>query len=174
MGSGHMLFRTGVALGLDLFQATETSHVCPVMQVAESGSLYVMMHSRGDSQTMQDPENTSYLDLEADIAQELNASAASAMAEGVCAWNIILDPGIGFAKTARQSAQLLRNLPGLRRHLEGPPLFLSVRRAFVRWKQVLSFGSNSHEKNIQGCQEIQTCFPQMSDPVVSISSKADL
>jgi 2-amino-4-hydroxy-6-hydroxymethyldihydropteridine diphosphokinase / dihydropteroate synthase len=84
-----------------------------------------MMHSRGDSQTMQDPENTSYLDLEADIARELSTSAASAMASGVCAWNIILDPGIGFAKTAQQSAQLLRNLPGLRQHLEGMHLLSS-------------------------------------------------
>ena len=88
-------------------------------QVAEAGVRYVMMHRRGDAATMQSPSNTEYADLEAEIAAELQVAADGAAAAGVHSWNVFLDPGIGFAKTAVHSARLLRTLPRVRQHLHG-------------------------------------------------------
>jgi dihydropteroate synthase len=63
------------------------------MQVAELGVPYVLMHMRGTPQTMQRSEHTSYGSVWRDVGAELQAAAERAMAAGVPAWNLILDPG---------------------------------------------------------------------------------
>ena len=49
-----------------------------------------------------------------EVADELAATAATALDAGVAAKHLLLDPGIGFAKTAEQSRQLLAQLGALR------------------------------------------------------------
>ena len=71
---------------------------------------------------MQTRENTGYSALASDVAEELTHAADAAMAAGVNAWQLMLDPGIGFAKTAADSAALLTLLPAIRTHLPGVPL----------------------------------------------------
>ncbi|GBG66437.1 hypothetical protein CBR_g61480 [Chara braunii] len=82
--------------------------------VARLGVPYVMMHMRGEPQTMQRKEYTSYEDICRDVSCELLEQARKAEEAGIPVWNIILDPGIGFAKTGAQSLQLLRDLPRFR------------------------------------------------------------
>ena len=65
----------------------------PFKQVAELNVPYVLMHMRGDATTMQSKQNLNYTCVWRDVGQELQHAAERAMAAGVPAWNIILDPG---------------------------------------------------------------------------------
>ena len=72
----------------------------------------ILMHMRGDSSTM--TKLTTYEHGVVDgVADELGARVAHALRAGVRRYNIILDPGIGFAKCADDSVRLLRGLPQL-------------------------------------------------------------
>lgn len=68
----------------------------------------ILMHIRGTPQTMQ--TMTEYQDLLPDIIQFLKTQMDKAIICGIPPGNIIIDPGIGFAKTANQSLELLRHL----------------------------------------------------------------
>ena len=76
--------------------------------IADSGAELVLMHTRGRGEVT--PETTAYSDLVADVVAELSLAVERAVACGVARERLWIDPGIGFAKTARQSAQLLGNL----------------------------------------------------------------
>ncbi|MBK7369426.1 MAG: dihydropteroate synthase [Candidatus Eisenbacteria bacterium] len=73
--------------------------------VAASGAGLVLMHMRGTPETMQ--TRTAYADVVAEVAAELRERVARASAAGVADDRIVLDPGIGFAKAAEQSLELL-------------------------------------------------------------------
>ena len=53
------------------------------------------------------------------VRDELEVTVERALAAGIRRWNIILDPGIGFAKTGEENVELLRDLP-LALGREGP------------------------------------------------------
>ncbi|WFD36400.1 trifunctional dihydropteroate synthetase [Malassezia cuniculi] len=77
--------------------------------VAARGCPIVLMHMRGDASTM--TRLTDYDgDVVARVASELGERVRSAIDAGVSRYNIILDPGLGFAKTADDSVRLLRGL----------------------------------------------------------------
>jgi dihydropteroate synthase len=76
--------------------------------VARADAGIVLMHMRGTPETMDGL--TQYADLAVDVADELRAAAARAAAAGVAADRIVVDPGLGFAKTAEQSFRLLDDL----------------------------------------------------------------
>jgi len=76
--------------------------------VARLGCTYVMMHMRGTPATMQSPENCTYKHLRRDMQDELHDRVALAIEAGVRQWRIVLDPGLGFAKTQDQNVDLLR------------------------------------------------------------------
>lgn len=71
-----------------------------------------LMHMRGNPADMQ--QHCNYRFLLGEVADELAATAATALDAGVAAKHLLLDPGIGFAKTAEQSRQLLAQLGALR------------------------------------------------------------
>lgn len=66
----------------------------------------VIMHMRGTPQTMQ--QQTYYQDVVAEVKQYLAEKAGAAQSAGIR--QIIIDPGIGFAKTAAQNFEILRRL----------------------------------------------------------------
>ncbi len=68
---------------------------------ARTGAALVVMHNQ---------EGTEYADLVEDVAAQLSRSAAAAVAAGVPAEKLIVDPGIGFGKTAEQNLVVLRRL----------------------------------------------------------------
>jgi 2-amino-4-hydroxy-6-hydroxymethyldihydropteridine diphosphokinase/dihydropteroate synthase len=90
-------------------------------QVAELGVPYVLMHMRGTPQDMQHRRHTAYSDVIADVAAELTQAASAAIAAGIEPWRLVLDPGLGFAKTHDGNVALLAGLPALRAALP-PPL----------------------------------------------------
>ena len=79
--------------------------------VAQAGCPWVLMHWRGHSRTMRDL--ASYSDVVKDVCAELNDRIEAALAAGVAADKIIIDPGLGFAKTAEHNWQLTANLDQL-------------------------------------------------------------
>ncbi|KAI7246229.1 folic acid synthesis protein [Hortaea werneckii] len=85
--------------------------------VARLGCTYIGMHMRGTPATMQDKENTEYPDgVVETVARELAARVEAAQAAGIRRWRLVLDPGVGFAKTQEQNLELLRRLPDLIHH----------------------------------------------------------
>ncbi|GAB3850526.1 dihydropteroate synthase [Nesterenkonia populi] len=72
--------------------------------VAEAGCDVVITHNRGDSKTMQD--RAQYDDVVSEVLEELQQIRQQHLDAGVSPERIILDPGIGFAKTHEQSWQL--------------------------------------------------------------------
>lgn len=67
----------------------------------------VLMHMRGTPQTMQ--QRTDYLDVVAEVREFLRQQMETAVASDIDPMRIVLDPGIGFAKTAEQNLSLLRH-----------------------------------------------------------------
>ena len=95
--------------------------------VAERGCAYVAMHWRGHSSDMQ--TRAVYDDVVADVASELRARRDAALAAGVAPDRLVLDPGLGFAKTAEHNWALLAGLD----HLTplGPLLVGASRKGFL-------------------------------------------
>lgn len=72
---------------------------------ADAGADYVVMHNRGNGEVAS--PNTDYDDVVTDVLRELAAAAERVQAAGVPKGKVWIDPGIGFAKNAEQSAALL-------------------------------------------------------------------
>ncbi len=68
----------------------------------------VITHSRGNSQNMKN--FSSYKNIVADVHSELLLQVEKAISIGVSSDQIIIDPGIGFAKETSHNLALLRNL----------------------------------------------------------------
>lgn len=79
--------------------------------VAEAGAEYVVMHNRGRGEVGGD--NVVYADLVSDVVRALGDAVHRALELGVSREAIWLDPGLGFAKTPRQSLALLAHLDEL-------------------------------------------------------------
>ncbi|WEV76741.1 dihydropteroate synthase [Janibacter cremeus] len=76
--------------------------------VAESGAPFVVMHWRGHSHDMQ--SKASYEDVVAEVCAELEERVTALRDAGAVPEQLILDPGIGFSKTAEHNWELLAGL----------------------------------------------------------------
>jgi dihydropteroate synthase len=96
--------------------------------VAQLDVPYIMMHLRGTPATMQ--QMTDYTDLVAEILAFFETQIDRAMASGIDRSKLIIDPGIGFAKTYQQSIELIRQLD--RFQILDLPLLVGVsRKSFI-------------------------------------------
>ncbi len=95
--------------------------------VARAGVPVVLMHMRGTPEDMQ--SLATYRDVAAEVRAELAEALLRAEAAGIPAERTILDPGIGFAKTAEQNIELLARLGELR--LGRPLLVGPSRKSFI-------------------------------------------
>ena len=96
--------------------------------VAEAEVPYVVMHWRGHSADMQ--TRARYADVVGEVRGELAARRDAALAAGVDPGRLLLDPGLGFGKTATHSWALLRALPVLA-GLGAPLLVGASRKGFL-------------------------------------------
>ncbi|KAK9909901.1 hypothetical protein WJX75_009211 [Coccomyxa subellipsoidea] len=114
--------REAVAAGAHIVNDISGGSLDPDMhqEVARLGVPYILMHMRGDPRTMSSREHTTYSDVCADVGRALQASAEAAITSGIEPWRLILDPGIGFAKTAEGNWQLIAGLDRVRAQLKGP------------------------------------------------------
>ncbi len=85
---------------------------------AASGVPYIMMHILGSPRDI--PANPVYGDVVGDIAAFFERQIAVAIDRGIEMDNIVLDPGIGFGKTAAHNFEILRRLSELKKF--GRPL----------------------------------------------------
>lgn len=92
---------------------------------ADRGAALVLMHTRAAPKSVSFP---GYEDPAADVAAMLQRLMERAHAAGVEADQLILDPGLDFAKTPRESIEVLRRLRELERF--GRPLLLAVSRKY--------------------------------------------
>lgn len=92
--------------------------------VAATGCPAILMHARGELADMQ--RAPSYGNVAAEVRDELAAAVAAAESAGVARSQLLVDPGLGFAKSAEQSLQLLAELERLAEL--GLPLVLGASR----------------------------------------------
>ncbi len=92
--------------------------------VSQFNCPYVITHSKGNSQNMN--ELTNYNDLLEDIISELLNLTERALKKGLTKDRIIWDPGLGFAKTTLQNISILKNLKKFKEY--GFPLLIGASR----------------------------------------------
>jgi dihydroneopterin aldolase/2-amino-4-hydroxy-6-hydroxymethyldihydropteridine diphosphokinase/dihydropteroate synthase len=96
--------RQAVAAGADMINDVSGGLLDDDM-LATAAQLMVpicLMHYRGDPATMLGLAHYPAGGVLATVAEELEGRVAAALRAGVPRWNIVVDPGIGFAKTAEQ------------------------------------------------------------------------
>ena len=121
--------RAALAAGADLVNDV-SALADPAMRelVASAGVPAVLMHMRGTPSDM--ASRAVYRDVVGEVERELEEALARAAAAGVRQDRVLLDPGLGFAKTAEQSVALLAALPRLR-SLGRPLVVGPSRKSFI-------------------------------------------
>jgi dihydropteroate synthase len=92
--------------------------------VAGSGADVCLVHMQGEPRTMQDDPR--YGDVVADVRVFLEERLAAAIAAGIPAERVWLDPGIGFGKTSEHNLELIRRLDEI--VAIGPPVVIGASR----------------------------------------------
>jgi dihydropteroate synthase len=96
--------------------------------VARAGCPAILMHSRGELGGMQsDPR---YDDVVAEVRGELAAAMTAAEGAGIARSQLLVDPGLGFAKSAAHSLRLLASLDALGA-LGAPVVLGASRKSFL-------------------------------------------
>jgi dihydropteroate synthase len=138
------LAAAGIAVGIDTFRAEVAEAAVaagaslindvagladPAMArlAARTGAGLVVMHTRADPKTAAFP---GYDDPLADVAAFLEERVRLAQAEGVAPEQLVVDPGLDYAKTPEESIAVLRRLGELRA-LQRPILLAVSRKYFV-------------------------------------------
>jgi dihydropteroate synthase len=119
-----------IRAGADIINDVSGGKFDPQMleTVARLNVPYIMMHMRGTPTTMQ--QMTDYVDIVGEILAYFETQIDRAIAAGIDRSQIILDPGIGFAKTYQQSIELIRQLDKFQ-SLELPLLVGVSRKSFI-------------------------------------------
>lgn len=112
--------------GADLINDVTGLHGDPDLAsvVARYEAPVVLMHMRGEPRTMQDAPR--YENALREVRDELTEAVGRAHAAGIPDSQIVLDPGIGFAKRDEDHRALLQGLPKL--VSTGYPILLGVSR----------------------------------------------
>ena len=106
----------------DITAATADEEMLSLL--CETGVGVCLVHKKGTPQTMQlDPH---YDDVVAEVAANLAERRNALATAGVLPERIVLDPGIGFGKTAEHNLRLLRETETL--HTIGQPLMFGISR----------------------------------------------
>lgn len=125
-----------IEAGADIINDVSAGQMDPEMlpTVAQLGCTVCLMHMRGTPATMNSHANYSPNGVLKTVAEELRQRVEEAEKAGVRRWRIILDPGIGFAKTQDHNLELLHRLEHLRHSpaLAGLPWLVGTsRKAFI-------------------------------------------
>lgn len=122
--------REAVAAGADIINDIGGGTLDDEMfaTIAELHVPYILMHTRGNPQTMN--SKAVYQDLAGEIVYELSEKVNQLHALGVA--DIIIDPGFGFAKTAKQNFELLKRLDEL--SLFNAPILAGLSRKSMIWR----------------------------------------
>ena len=97
----------GASIVNDISAGENDKNMIPYL--AECGIPAIFMHKRGTSENMD--LLTTYTDVTAEVAQYCVDRSFAALRAGLPRWNVMIDPGLGFAKTTAQNCQIIRELP---------------------------------------------------------------
>ena len=111
--------------------------------VADLNVPLILMHIRGTPETMQ--SLTNYDDLISEIYQFFEVRIEAAIKAGIKRSHLIIDPGIGFAKTYSQNLEILRKIPVFK-SLNLPILIGTSRKSFIG----KIIGKNDPKKRVWG------------------------
>ena len=102
--------RAALAVGAAIINDVSGGVADPGMPalVAESGAPFVVMHWRGHAHDMQ--TRAHYADVVAEVCAELTERVDVLLAAGASRDQLVVDPGIGFAKTGAHNWELLAGL----------------------------------------------------------------
>ena len=117
---------SGAAIVNDISALTFDERMAEV--VSSAGAGLVLMHTRGRPADMQ--KDTSYVSIMSEVADSLKRSLALAEDAGIDAERIVVDPGIGFGKSAEGNVEILRRLSELS-SLGRPILVGTSRKSFI-------------------------------------------
>ena len=122
--------RAALDAGADLVNDVSGFRFDPALAdlVAARGVPAVVMHMRGDFAGMH--VKPSYEDVMGEVVAELGDALGRAEKAGVARSQLLVDPGIGFAKDARHSLEVLRRLPELKT-LDRPLVVGPSRKSFI-------------------------------------------
>jgi dihydropteroate synthase len=98
------------------------------MTISQLNAKYILMHWRGQSKNMDDLAN--YQDVVKEVIEELSTQIEKALAAGVKKENLIIDPGLGFAKKPEHNWTILQNLEKFN-ELKLPMLIGHSRKRFL-------------------------------------------
>jgi dihydropteroate synthase len=122
--------KAAVALGVSIINDVSGGLADPEMfsVAAETNATLVISHWRGHSNIM----NTlnSYQDVAVEVAEELQQRVDAAVLSGISKDNIVIDPGLGFAKDMKQNWQLVARLDEIEK-LGLPILVGASRKRFI-------------------------------------------
>lgn len=134
--------------------------------VAGSGAPVILMHSIKTPATMQDDPR--YDDVLLDVYDFLKARIAAAVAAGIARERIMVDPGIGFGKTAAHNLALLQRLSLF--HDLGVPVLLGVSRK--RFIGTIG-GADVAERRMPGSVAVALCGVAQGVQVVRVHDVAE-
>ncbi len=123
--------RRALARGADFINDV-SGLVDPAMrrEIAAAHAGAIAMHMRGTPATMNG--RTDYVDLREEVYEALAAQTDLARADGIDADRLVVDPGLGFAKTPEQSLELLAHAGELR-SLGYPVAIGASRKSMLGW-----------------------------------------
>ena len=113
-GVAEAAAQAGADLINDIWGLKYDPHMSEV--IAKSGLACCLMHNR---------DNTEYRNFMEDMKQDLRETIALAKAAGIADDKIILDPGVGFAKSYENNLEVIRRLKEFN-ELKYPVLLLSL------------------------------------------------
>jgi dihydropteroate synthase len=97
--------------------------------VRDAGAAVILMHMRGNPQSMQ-KNNLVYNDLMGEIISYLKTSSEKAISAGIDRKCLVIDPGIGFGKTAEDNYKIIKNISELK-GLGFPIMIGPSRKSFI-------------------------------------------
>jgi dihydropteroate synthase len=118
--------------------------------VKKLGVPYILMHWRGDSKEMN--SRAIYADVVNDVISEINSQIEAALDAGINKSQLIIDPGLGFAKDAEHNWEILRNLKQFT-SMGYPVLIGASRKRFLG-------GDNPDEREAATIELTKTLVPQ--------------
>lgn len=128
--SNPQVMQAGVESGADIINDVRALRRDGAAQMAASlGVPVVLMHSRGEPDTMN--ELTVYTDVIREVIGELSHSIERAVSAGVAREQLVIDVGMGFAKTYEHHKVLMSQLNTFIEELDLPMLFGVSRKRFL-------------------------------------------
>ena len=163
----------GALIVNDVSSGTMDEDMFRTVSEMDAGVAYIMMHMRGEPTNMQSKENTTY-SVEGSVArvvgEELGLRVHGAISQGINAWRIGVDPGLGFAKTGSQSVELMRSLQAFRKSLptvvsNAPMLVGSSRKSFLSSLMARGVKEAAVDRDFASAASVAACVAQGTDIV---------